>query len=76
MKIRMWLECRGEDGRLGFYETKRVLASPELQKQCVEKRVLKRIIKTVGEHNVEIYDARRKSIRLVRPDKEKTHEQA
>ena len=41
---REYLECLEPDGRKVMYRTETVLASPELQKQCTEKRVLKRIL--------------------------------
>jgi hypothetical protein len=41
---RGYLECREPDGRKVMYRTETVLASPDLQKQCTQKRALKRIL--------------------------------
>ena len=38
------LECREPDGRTLKYRTATVLASPELQARCTQKRVLKRLL--------------------------------
>jgi hypothetical protein len=44
-KIRAYLECREPDGSTKFYRTEKVLASPDLQNRCIEKRMLEKIIR-------------------------------
>jgi hypothetical protein len=46
--IRAFLEM--DDG--AFCATSRILQSPELQKRCIEKRALKRIVRLLEQHNL------------------------
>ena len=41
---RRYLECREPDGRKVMYRTETVLASPDLQNQCTQKRALNRLL--------------------------------
>jgi hypothetical protein len=47
--FRPWLECRDEKGEVAFYGIERILLSPELQKRCLEKRELNRILRLIDE---------------------------
>jgi hypothetical protein len=46
--VRAYLECRLDDGTTAFYSYQNVLSSPNLQSRCIEKRELRRIMKTCG----------------------------
>jgi hypothetical protein len=50
-KIRAFLECREPDGSTKFYRTEKVLASPELQERCVEKKMLEKIVRRITEND-------------------------
>jgi hypothetical protein len=52
MLIRMFLEVRNSDGSTAFVSTDDVLRSPALQKNCIEKRVLRGIINKVRKHGM------------------------
>jgi hypothetical protein len=41
---RAYLEVRNDDGTTVFCATEEILKSPDLQKQCLEKRTLRSII--------------------------------
>jgi hypothetical protein len=47
---RAFLEVVDDDGEHGFYDTNKILQSPELQARCVEKAVLRRIINRLQKH--------------------------
>jgi hypothetical protein len=44
VSYRGYLEVKEDDGTTAFYETDKILQSPRLQRQCLEKAVLRRII--------------------------------
>ena len=43
-----------DDGN--FYTTEAILASPDLQKRCIEQRELKKIIRLLEKHGIEPSD--------------------
>jgi hypothetical protein len=45
---RVYLECLEPDGKTVKYRTETVLASPDLQKQCTQRRALKRILASMA----------------------------
>jgi hypothetical protein len=47
--FRAFLEVRLDDGRTAFASTEAVLRSPDLQRRCVEKRVLRSVIRRLDE---------------------------
>ena len=47
MKFRPFLECRTPDGETGFVRIDKILISPDLQAQYLDKRELNRILRLI-----------------------------